>query len=478
MKKRLIIVALIVINLLYPLVLKSQNPICGSSLNISSDSSNSIGINSSGGVLGKNNTVSSILSYAFGEQNSIGGYATGSFVFGGSDTVSLSQSICLGYHNAVSCMGGLAIGRYLNADGSSNTFVIGEGINAAHKLVSDKDHSLVIGFNSIHPTLTITKSPNNYSQSILERTGKVAIGNVTPQAKLHIRSDNDEDAGIILAPADTANYISYIRLWDNSHSLTVNNRGEMDLTSGQTPMRLTGSTVTLTGKVGINTDNQIEGYALAVDGGMIATKVHIQDVADWHDDVFEENYWLMPLSEVKAFVSTNRHLPDIPSEAEVKASGIDMAEMQAALLGKIEELTLYIIRQQEEIDSLRELVTVHFGYDACGNRISRTLEFSRMDDEGKGGEQWLTELHDTFAGTDMALFPNPTQGKFRLSLTGEAPTSDVTAVLSTATGVVLEERKVSNPQEEFDLGGRPAGIYLLHLVSGDTARAWKIIKRN
>lgn len=478
MKKQFITVALIVINLLYPVVLKSQNQISGSSLNISSDSSNSIGINSSGGVLGKNNTVSSILSYAFGEQNNVGGYATGSFVFGGNDTVSLSQSICLGYHNAVSSMGGLAIGRYLNADGSSNTFVIGEGINAAHKLVSDKDHSLVIGFNSIHPTLTITTSPNNYSQNILERTGKVAIGNVTPQAKLHIRSDNDEDAGIILEPTNTANHTSYIKLWDNSHSLTVNNQGVMDLTSGQAPMRLTGSKVTLTGKVGINSDNQMEGYALAVNGGVIATKVHIQEVADWHDDVFRGDYRLMPLGEVKAYVSANKHLPDLPSEAEVKANGIDMAEMQAALLGKIEELTLYIIRQQEEIDSLRELVTVHFGYDACGNRISRTLEFSRIDGEGKGGEQWQAELHDTFAGTDMMLFPNPTQGRFCLSLIGEASTSDVKAVLSTATGVVLEERKVSNPQEEFDLGSCPAGIYLLHLVSGDTARTWKIIKRN
>lgn len=194
--------------------------------------------------------------------------------------------------------------------------------------------------------------------------------------------------------------------------------------------------------------------------------------------MFDADYPLMTLDDVEEYVAEHRHLPGIPSEAEVKAAGFDLTAMTSALLGKVEELTLYTIRQQREIDSLRDLVTVRFGYDACGNRISRTLEFSRIDGEGKGGEQWQAELHDTFAGTDMMLFPNPTQGRFCLSLIGEASTSDVKAVLSTATGVVLEERKVSNPQEEFDLGSCPAGIYLLHLVSGDTARTWKIIKRN
>ena len=152
---------------------------------------------------------------------------------------------------------------------------------------------------------------------------------------------------------------------------------------------------------------------------------------------------------------------------------LDLAEMQAALLGKVEELVLHTIRQQREIDSLRDLVTVRFGYDACGNRISRALEFQRMN-EGRG----LASLTDTLAGTDLALFPNPTEGGFVLSLADPLSLPDATATLCALDGTVLERRTVTGALEEFDLSGRPAGMYLLHLSSNETVQTWKIIKRN
>jgi hypothetical protein len=231
--------------------------------------------------------------------------------------------------------------------------------------------------------------------------------------------------------------------------------------------------ITLDGKVGVNTKNTTSDYAFAVDGGIITTKVHIQDVNDWNDRVFGEDYPLMPLGEMEAFVSSHRHLPGIPSQAEVKADGFDMAEMQSALLGKVEELVLYTIRQQKEIDSLREVVTVHFGYDECGNRISRTLEFQRM-----GEDRGFASLADTFAGVDMALFPNPTEGGFMLSLTNPESLKNATATLCSLDGTVLERRAVTGAMEEFDLSGRPAGVYLLHLSSDGIIQTWKIIKRN
>ncbi|MBQ1666457.1 MAG: T9SS type A sorting domain-containing protein [Prevotella sp.] len=473
MKKQLQFVTIFLFTILIsPFVLKAQNPVIGSVLNISNDSTNTIGITSSGGVMGKNNTVSSTLSFIFGEKNKTGNYATGSFVFGGNDTVILSQSVCFGFHNTVSSMGGLAIGRYLNAGGSSNTFVIGEGINASRKLVSESDHCLYIGFNSTKPTLKVTVSPNNVSQGIYDKTGRIAIGNVTPQAKLHIRSDTDEDAGIILVPADTANSDAFIKLWDENHYIEVNSKGTMDIRSHQSPMRLVGSTLTLDGKVGVNTTNDIDGYALAVDGGVITTKVYIQDVEDWHDEVFGEGYRLMPTDELKGYLCEHHHLPGVPSEAEVKANGYDIATMHGVLLEKIEELTLYMLRQQEELDSLRTMATVHFGYDACGNRVSRTLEFARINDERN-----LASLRDRFAENDALLFPNPTEGGFMLSLTGTDIPQNATATLCTIDGKVVEARAVSNTTEEFDLTGRPSGIYLLRLASERETKVWKVIKR-
>lgn len=248
----------------------------------------------------------------------------------------------------------------------------------------------------------------------------------------------------------------------------------------------TNGAITLNGRVGVNTENTTGDYALAVDGGIITTKVHIQDVNDWQDRVFDADYPLMTLDDVEEYVAEHRHLPGIPSEAEVKAGGFDLTAMTSALLGKVEELTLYTIRQQREIDSLRDLVTVRFGYDACGNRTRRTLEFSMVEEERgaspggtphDAGAQWQASLSDSFAGVEAMLFPNPTEGGFFLALTGEEIPNDATATLCSVDGKAIEEREVGGMTEEFDLRGKPAGVYLLRLSSSDSVKTWKIVKR-
>lgn len=118
----------------------------------------------------------------------------------------------------------------------------------------------------------------------------------------------------------------------------------------------TNGAITLNGKVGINTENTTSAYALAVDGGLITTKVYVQDVEDWSDYVFEDSYKLMPLHELKKYICDNKHLPEIPSESEIVGQGYDMHEMQNAMMKKIEELTLYTLQQQEEIETLRKMV--------------------------------------------------------------------------------------------------------------------------
>ncbi|MBQ0130091.1 MAG: hypothetical protein KBT57_09680, partial [bacterium] len=58
----------------------------------------------------------------------------------------------------------------------------------------------------------------------------------------------------------------------------------------------------------------------------------------------------MGLHELENFIRANRHLPEVPSEEEVLENGYDMGEMQQTLLKKIEELTLYTIQLQEQIE--------------------------------------------------------------------------------------------------------------------------------
>ena len=192
---------------------------------------------------------------------------------------------------------------------------------------------------------------------------------ITPAAKLHIRSDEGEDAGIILEPKQPEANGTFIRLRDQNHSMEVDNQGAMTVRSGNTlalsaldklslssddiiEIGGTSQKVTLTGHVGINTTNDLTNYqyALTVDGGILTDRVLIKSVDEWYDAVFTDNYRLMPLNELKDFVATHHHLPEVPAENEVMEQGYDMGEMQGLLLKKIEELTLYTIQLQEQIE--------------------------------------------------------------------------------------------------------------------------------
>lgn len=121
-------------------------------------------------------------------------------------------------------------------------------------------------------------------------------------------------------------------------------------------MLKTNGSIVMNGKVGVNVENTTTNYALAVDGGIITTKVYIQDVQNWPDYVFGDSYRLMPLHELKAFICDNRHLPEMPAGSEIEGQGYDMQEIQQAMMRKIEELTLYTLQQQEEIEALRKTV--------------------------------------------------------------------------------------------------------------------------
>jgi hypothetical protein len=61
----------------------------------------------------------------------------------------------------------------------------------------------------------------------------------------------------------------------------------------------------------------------------------------------------MPLNRVEEYVNANNHLPEMPSASEVSKNGLSMGEMQNKLLQKVEELTLYVIEQQKEINQLK-----------------------------------------------------------------------------------------------------------------------------
>ena len=110
------------------------------------------------------------------------------------------------------------------------------------------------------------------------------------------------------------------------------------------------------GCVGIGTTDT-KGYLFAVNGYMIATKIKVATYANWPDYVFQKNYPLLPLNEVADFINKNHHLPEIENAADVKGDGYDIADMDAKLLKKIEELYIYVINLKRENEILNAKVT-------------------------------------------------------------------------------------------------------------------------
>jgi hypothetical protein len=103
------------------------------------------------------------------------------------------------------------------------------------------------------------------------------------------------------------------------------------------------------GNVGIGTSDPRD--RLAVNGTIRARRVRVMTDIQLADYVFEDDYALMPLSEVEAFVAQHKHLPGLPSARQVKAEGLELAEFQNKLLEKIEELTLHAIAQEKRIQA-------------------------------------------------------------------------------------------------------------------------------
>jgi hypothetical protein len=95
-------------------------------------------------------------------------------------------------------------------------------------------------------------------------------------------------------------------------------------------------------------------FAFAVGGKLVTQEVVVTMNCTWADYVFSDNYKLPKLKDVERFYKANKHLPEIPSAEEVNRDGVNVLKMNELLLKKVEELTLYIVDLQKQIDTLNE----------------------------------------------------------------------------------------------------------------------------
>lgn len=110
-------------------------------------------------------------------------------------------------------------------------------------------------------------------------------------------------------------------------------------------------------RVMIGTNSFTDGtdvYSLSVNGNVRADRVKVYTT--WADFVFEKDYKLPTLEEVEKHILEKGHLLDIPSAKEVEANGIDLGDMNKKLLQKIEELTLYTIELNKQVQELKEQI--------------------------------------------------------------------------------------------------------------------------
>ncbi|MCX6315848.1 MAG: hypothetical protein NTW29_01045 [Bacteroidetes bacterium] len=234
------------------------------------------------------------------------------------------------------------------------------GMSTAENLVFDNNEILARN-NGVASTLFLARDGS-----------KVQLGNGAEATgtKLHITSGND--VGM------TDNLSGYLMMGSQTGSNLVLDINEIQARNNGTPANLylqngggnvyigdaanfTGShrlgvdgNAVITGAVRIGNTVTPSGYKLAVDGKAICTELLVRLVPNWPDFVFSKKYNLPSLAQVEQYIQLNQHLPGIPAAKTIEEGGLLIGEMQKLQMQKIEELTLYIIDMNKQLQQLKK----------------------------------------------------------------------------------------------------------------------------
>lgn len=185
-------------------------------------------------------------------------------------------------------------------------------------------------------------------------SGYLGIGTASPWEKLHvtsgtIRGDLGTTGQSLILSGSGSNL--QIKHDGGSNVAIFNSGGGIDFRNnqGDNSHLLIGTS----GNVSIGTTTPATDYKLSVAGKIMAEGVKVQMQGSWPDYVFSKDYKLKSLAETESYIQEEGHLPNIPSAQEVSENGIELGEMNAKFLEKIEELTLHLINQQKEIEALK-----------------------------------------------------------------------------------------------------------------------------
>jgi hypothetical protein len=183
---------------------------------------------------------------------------------------------------------------------------------------------------------------SNFSNLVLQKFGgNVGIGTNTPITKFEVFQATNTSA-IAVRNGITSSYNSlYMGNDSSTNSSFLGSYKADDSNFSNLVLQKFG------GNVGIGTNTPIN--KLDVNGTIHSKEVKV-DMIGWSDFVFKKEYNLPTLQEVEKHIKEKGYLENVPSEEEVLKNGINLGEMDAKLLQKIEEMTLYMIEQNKKIE--------------------------------------------------------------------------------------------------------------------------------
>jgi hypothetical protein len=208
----------------------------------------------------------------------------------------------------------------------------------------------------------------------IDANGNVGIGNAAPQGKLDIgvigglsavlgrlSEGNSTGSGTFLGistyytqPTNAKSFAIEHSFYGQVNSSINFNRG-WGVTGGFICFNTNDNTekmrITESGNVGIGTASP--DAKLAVNGTVHAKEVKVDLNITGPDYVFEKDYNLMSLEEIKTYIEKHKHLPEVPSAKEMETNGVNLSEMNMILLKKVEELTLHVIELRKELNDLK-----------------------------------------------------------------------------------------------------------------------------
>ncbi len=203
-----------------------------------------------------------------------------------------------------------------------------------------------------------TSSP--YSTSALTVQGSTTGGNPLftindggTYGRYQFYSDNGGN-GAFYIYSGTARVRSYGNLYlecDNTDNMGIflYNTGSATLT-GNWMVQGTGTSY-FDGNLGVGTTTT-GNYRLNVAGGIRADSVIVNTTGA--DFVFGKNYHAMSLDNLGKYIKAHKHLPGIPTAVEMQKGGVSVGSLQTKLLQKVEELTLYVVRENKKIEKLEK----------------------------------------------------------------------------------------------------------------------------